>query len=44
MGRGRSGVFYWEPERMTPFTGYGMGAWNSSTHEPTVIMNGVSAV
>jgi arabinogalactan endo-1,4-beta-galactosidase len=25
---------------MSPFTGYGNGAWNSSTREPTVIMNG----
>ncbi len=40
---GGQGIFYWEPECMSPFTGYDMGAWNSSTHEPTVIMNGFSA-
>jgi arabinogalactan endo-1,4-beta-galactosidase len=37
---GGQGIFYWEPEVMTPFTTYNMGAWNSSTHEPTAIMNG----
>ncbi|HJP76841.1 MAG TPA: glycosyl hydrolase 53 family protein [Pseudonocardiaceae bacterium] len=42
-GAGGQGIFYWEPECMSPFTGYAMGAWNSSTREPTVIMNGFSA-
>jgi arabinogalactan endo-1,4-beta-galactosidase len=36
---GGLGLFYWEPECMTPFTSYGMGAWDSSTHRPTTIMN-----
>jgi len=37
---GGQGIFYWEPECMSPFTGYGNGAWNSTTREPTTIMNG----
>ena len=37
---GGQGIFYWEPECMSPFTGYGNGAWDSSTQRPTVIMNG----
>ena len=37
---GGQGIFYWEPECMSPFTGYANGAWDSSTHKPTVIMNG----
>ncbi|MEU7658338.1 glycosyl hydrolase 53 family protein [Streptomyces lincolnensis] len=37
---GGQGIFYWEPECMTPFTGYGMGAWDSATNRPTVIMDG----
>jgi arabinogalactan endo-1,4-beta-galactosidase len=36
---GGEGLLYWEPE-----VGYGNGAWNSSTHEPTAIMNGFTAV
>ncbi|WNM31906.1 glycosyl hydrolase 53 family protein [Streptomyces sp. Li-HN-5-11] len=36
---GGQGLLYWEPE-----VGYGNGAWNSSTHEPTAIMNGFTAV
>jgi arabinogalactan endo-1,4-beta-galactosidase len=36
-------VLYWEPEGYSPFTGYNMGAWNSSTREPTAIMNGFTA-
>jgi arabinogalactan endo-1,4-beta-galactosidase len=36
---GGQGIFYWEPECMSPFTGYSMGAWDSSTKKPTVIMN-----
>ncbi len=39
-GNGGQGLFYWEPECMSPFTGYAMGAWNSSTHQPTAIMDG----
>lgn len=37
---GGQGIFYWEPEGYSPFTGYSMGAWNSSTREPTAAMNG----
>jgi arabinogalactan endo-1,4-beta-galactosidase len=37
---GGQGIFYWEPECMSPFTGYNMGAWDSSTRRPTVIMDG----
>jgi arabinogalactan endo-1,4-beta-galactosidase len=40
---GGLGIFYWEPEVMTPFDTYASGAWNSATLEPTVIMNGFSA-
>jgi arabinogalactan endo-1,4-beta-galactosidase len=36
---GGLGLFYWEPEVMTPFETYSMGAWDSTTHEPTAIMN-----
>ena len=36
---GGQGLLYWEPE-----VGYGNGAWNSSNHEPTAIMNGFNAV
>jgi arabinogalactan endo-1,4-beta-galactosidase len=37
---GGQGIFYWEPECMSPFTGYNMGAWDSSTKRPTVVMDG----
>jgi arabinogalactan endo-1,4-beta-galactosidase len=37
---GGLGLFYWEPECMTPFATYNMGAWDSATHQPTAIMNG----
>ncbi|MEX3106311.1 MULTISPECIES: glycosyl hydrolase 53 family protein [unclassified Streptomyces] len=37
---GGQGIFYWEPECMSPFTGYAMGAWDSATGRPTAIMNG----
>ncbi|MEU5894348.1 glycosyl hydrolase 53 family protein [Streptomyces sp. NPDC047461] len=37
---GGQGIFYWEPECMSPFTGYNMGAWDSSSKRPTAIMNG----
>jgi arabinogalactan endo-1,4-beta-galactosidase len=37
---GGQGLFYWEPEGMSPFTGYNMGAWDSSSKKPTAIMNG----
>ncbi|MEU1008622.1 glycosyl hydrolase 53 family protein [Streptomyces sp. NPDC005890] len=37
---GGQGIFYWEPECMSPFTGYAMGAWDSATQRPTAIMNG----
>lgn len=41
---GGQGLFYWEPECYAPFVGYTMGAWNSSTREPTAIMDGFTAV
>ena len=41
---GGQGLLYWEPEGYSPFTGYSMGAWNSSTREPTAAMNGFTAV
>jgi arabinogalactan endo-1,4-beta-galactosidase len=37
---GGLGLFYWEPECMTPFCTYDMGAWDSATHQPTVALNG----
>ena len=37
---GGQGIFYWEPEGYSPFTGYNMVAWNSSTREPTAAMKG----
>ncbi|MEV3973440.1 glycosyl hydrolase 53 family protein [Streptomyces sp. NPDC050698] len=37
---GGQGIFYWEPECMSPFTGYNMGAWDSASKRPTAIMNG----
>lgn len=37
---GGQGIFYWEPEGMSPFTGYAMGAWDSATRRPTAIMDG----
>ncbi|WP_211244170.1 glycosyl hydrolase 53 family protein [Actinospica robiniae] len=40
---GGQGLLYWEPEVYTQFTDYTMGAWNSSTFEPTAIMNGFTA-
>jgi len=40
---GGQGIFYWEPEVYSPFDSYAAGAWDSSTKEPTVIMNGFSA-
>jgi arabinogalactan endo-1,4-beta-galactosidase len=43
LSTGGLGIFYWEPEVMTPFDTYASGAWNSATLEPTVIMNGFSA-
>lgn len=39
-GFGGLGVFYWEPEAYSPFTSYGMGAWNPSTREPTAALAG----
>jgi arabinogalactan endo-1,4-beta-galactosidase len=39
-GAGGQGIFYWEPEGYSPFTGYNMGAWDSSTRKPTAIMDG----
>jgi arabinogalactan endo-1,4-beta-galactosidase len=37
---GGLGVFYWEPEVYSPFTDYAMGAWDPTTREPTVALNG----
>jgi arabinogalactan endo-1,4-beta-galactosidase len=37
---GGQGLLYWEPEVYSPFTSYGMGAWDAATREPTIIMNG----
>jgi arabinogalactan endo-1,4-beta-galactosidase len=37
---GGQGIFYWEPEVLSQFAPYAMGAWDSSTREPTAIMNG----
>lgn len=37
---GGLGVFYWEPEVYSPFSDYAMGAWDATSREPTVIMNG----
>jgi Cellulose binding domain/Putative Ig domain len=37
---GVQGLLYWEPEVSSPFTCYNGGAWDSSTSEPTAIMNG----
>ena len=39
-GIGGLGVFYWEPEVYSPFSSYAMGAWDSTTREPTVALNG----
>lgn len=36
---GGAGLFYWEPECVSQFTGYGTGAWDSSTGQPTTILN-----
>jgi len=37
---GGLGVFFWEPEGYAPFTSYQLGAWNSTSKEPTVALNG----
>ncbi len=39
-GIGGLGVFYWEPEVYAPFSTYNMGAWNPTTREPTVALDG----
>lgn len=39
-GFGGLGVFYWEPEGYSPFTGYQMTAWNSGTRRPTAALDG----
>lgn len=41
---GGQGLFYWEPESYSQFSGYTMGAWDYSTKEPTAAMNGFTAV
>ncbi len=41
---GGQGCFYWEPEVMTPFASYGMGAWDSATGKPTAIMDAFTQV
>ena len=40
---GGLGIFYWEPEVYAPFDTWDETAWNASTLEPTVIMNGFTA-
>ena len=40
---GGLGIFYWEPEVYAPFDTWNETAWNASTLEPTVIMNGFTA-
>ena len=40
---GGQGLLYWEPEGYSPFTDYAMGAWDSSTREPTAAMSGFTA-
>ncbi|GAA2279913.1 hypothetical protein GCM10010234_15880 [Streptomyces hawaiiensis] len=37
---GGQGIFCWEPECMSPFTGYATGAWDSAGKRPTSVMNG----
>jgi arabinogalactan endo-1,4-beta-galactosidase len=37
---GGLGVFYWEPEVYSPFNSYNLGAWDSTTQEPTVALDG----
>jgi arabinogalactan endo-1,4-beta-galactosidase len=37
---GGLGVFYWEPEVYSPFSSYTMGAWDPTTREPTVALDG----
>ena len=37
---GGQGIFYWEPEVYAPFDTWDETAWNASTLEPTIIMNG----
>jgi arabinogalactan endo-1,4-beta-galactosidase len=39
-GFGGLGAFYWEPEGYSPFTGYNMTAWNSSSRRPTAALDG----
>jgi arabinogalactan endo-1,4-beta-galactosidase len=41
---GGLGLFYWEPECMTPFCTYNMGAWDSATHQPTSVMTGFNTL
>jgi arabinogalactan endo-1,4-beta-galactosidase len=37
---GGQGIFYWEPEVLSQFNTYNMGAWDSATGRPTAIMDG----
>ncbi|MEQ0558211.1 glycosyl hydrolase 53 family protein [Amycolatopsis sp. NEAU-NG30] len=37
---GGQGLFYWEPEGYSPFTGYANVAWDAATRRPTAIMDG----
>ncbi len=37
---GGLGVFYLEPEVYSPFSSYNMGAWDATTREPTIALNG----
>ena len=40
---GGLGIFYWEPAVYAPFDTWGSTAWDASTLEPTVIMNGFTS-
>jgi len=37
---GGLGLFYWEPEVYSPFSSYGMGAWDPTTRAPTAVLQG----
>jgi arabinogalactan endo-1,4-beta-galactosidase len=37
---GGLGLFYWEPEVYSPFASYGSGAWDPTTRQPTVALQG----
>lgn len=39
-GFGGLGIFYWEPEGYSPFTGYNLTAWDAKTKRPTAALDG----